>query len=126
MLSNPIRASNNSQMLLGGAGISRSLREKTKGPRPAVMLITCCFYTVHSLVHVSGGCTWFAKCIPCLQCLCRKGERTPAVLCFFFLLMALKMTILSDLLINCLPAVTTANIQPSTVSVCLCRALTKC
>lgn len=61
MPSNPIRASNNSQMLLVGAGIIRSLREKnwTLLPQPAVALTTWyCFYFAHSWVSVlCGFCT---------------------------------------------------------------------
>lgn len=62
MPSNPIRAANNSQMLLVGAGIIRSLREKKKLtllPQPAVVLTTwCCFYFARSWVPVlCGFCT---------------------------------------------------------------------
>ncbi len=122
MLSDPIRAANNSQMLPGGAGISRSLREK----------IECSFLSLQSCSQrgmvfilfivgdVSGGS---AQYIQCPQRPRRKGERGDLQVC---LLLALKTTILSDPLINCLPAMTTANIQPSTLSLSLCRAPTKC
>lgn len=82
MLSNPIRASNNSQMLLGGAGISRSLREKTKGPRPAVMLITCfilcivwCMFQVvaHGLQSAYPACS-----------VCAERERERLLFCVVF------------------------------------------
>lgn len=92
-------------MLPGGAGISRSLRRKTQRPLPAVMLVTWFYsYMLHSLVHVSGGCTWFPKCKYCPAASIQRGKEKTCC----FLLMVLKMTILSDLLINCLPAVTTA------------------
>lgn len=110
---NPIRGSNYSRMHPGEAGIRRSPRGKKGTKRPcshsleaaAFFLLLC---TV--LASVSGGAARFCTSRKAQRGVRASRSREKGLL---FLLMA-KMTILSDLLINCLPAVTTANTQPST------------
>lgn len=115
MLSNPIRATNNSQMVPGGAGISRSQREKILHSS-----FSACSYA-HSVVKLVF-CMYFGLFQVGLHSACISfGQQE--VVC---LLMGLKMLILSNPLINCLPAVTTANTHSSTLSHSVCRALKKC
>lgn len=110
---NPIRGSNYSRMHPGGAGVRRSQREKkgTKRPRSYSLEAAAFFLLLCTVsVSVSGGGARFCTSRKVQRAVraSRSGEKGLP-----FLLMA-KMTILSDLLINCLPAVTKANTQPST------------
>lgn len=99
MLCNPVTLSNNSLMLPGGAKISRSdsagLCAHSFPHKPVSFLGAGQFWSMFCVLEA---------CTHCFQCLCSRGGTRPNV----FLLEALKMTILPDLLINCLPAVTTA------------------
>lgn len=96
MLCNPVTFSNNSLMLPVGAKINRS------GSR-WLCVCSCLHKLVLFLIVLSMFHVW-EICMHDLQCSCsQRGTRSNVLL-----LVALKMAILLDLLINCLPAVTTA------------------
>lgn len=107
MLSNPISPTNNSLMLLGSR--NRSLRRKIRrsiaglqSPSHGIVWFLCLCMT-----DAASGSLVYSRC--CILGLFRR-DREDLLVCS---LMALKMPILSDPLINFLLAVTTANIQPS-------------
>lgn len=99
MLWNPVTVSNNSPMLPRRAKVNRSDSNGLCAGR--------CPHEMESYLGFGEFCTWFMswtmRVLPSVFC-SNSGIR-PNVL----LPMALKITILLDLLINCLPAVTTAK-----------------